>query len=402
MLRADPDLRGYLRGRAFSGRYSAAEGQYHFTKGALEIRFREGVPMVLAGPYALRLLVAPVERRGRMELPALEFAWLTNNLMRIEKRLVTEGAGKPPVRPVDPRPIVEPIRPTATNAARPPIASATNAEKPPRATATNALKPIASPPRVEIPGDVLRLTNTGRIDWIFLDPGHGGIDPGAVSYGFLEKDYTLKISKALREALTNRLPLVQTLLLREKDEFQSSEDRCRVANGKLKRDQNGIFVSIHLNIWLDAETRGFEVYYMGHQEWSENARIWAIWENRVFNPDRTNLAGLSDWEKIFGRIAAVQYQKESRMIAENVHFAVFNRIKDYAVSRGVKSETFYVLKGAVMPSILIECGFLSNKADMEYLSEDEKMHKLVDAIAEGLAQYVKDFNQTGGFTGDLF
>ncbi|MBN8218190.1 MAG: N-acetylmuramoyl-L-alanine amidase, partial [Spirochaetes bacterium] len=206
----------------------------------------------------------------------------------------------------------------------------------------------------------------------------------------------------LRDALTNRLPLVQTFLLRDKDEYISSEDRCRVANGKVKRDQNGLFVSIHLNIWLDAETRGFEVYYMGHQEWSENARIWAIWENRAFNPERTNLAGLSDWEKIFGRIAAIQYQKESRMIAENVHFAVFNRIKDYAVSRGVKSETFYVLKGAVMPSILIECGFLSNKADMEYLSEEAKMRRLADAIAEGLAQYVKDFNQTGGFTGDLF
>lgn len=353
--------------------------------------------MVLAGPYALRLLVAPVERRGRMELPAAEFAWLTNNLLRIEKRLVNEGAAKP-TRPVDTRPIVDPIRPAATNAARPKVSAVTNAARP---AATNALKP-AAPPRVEIPGDVLRLTNTGGIDWIFIDPGHGGIDPGAVSYGFLEKDYTLKISKALREALTNRLPLVQTHLLRDKDEFQSSEDRCRVANGKLKREQNGIFVSIHLNIWLDAETRGFEVYYMGHQEWSENARIWAIWENRVFNPERTNLAGLSDWEKIFGRIAAIQYQKESRMIAENVHFAVFNRIKDYAVSRGVKSETFYVLKGAVMPSILIECGFLSNKADMEYLSEEEKMRKLVDAIAEGLAQYVKDFNQTGGFTGDLF
>jgi N-acetylmuramoyl-L-alanine amidase len=348
--------------------------------------------MVLAGPYALRLLVAPVERRGRMELPAPEFTWLTNNLLRIEKRLVAEGAGKLPARPVDPPPIVGPKRPAVTNAARPPVAAA-----------TNAVKPVAlPPPRVEIPGDVLRLTNTGRIEWIFIDPGHGGIDPGAVSYGFLEKDYTLRISKALREALTNRLPLVQTHLLREKDEFQSSEDRCRAANGKLKRDQNGIFVSIHLNIWLDSETRGFEVYYMGHQEWSENARIWAIWENRVFNPERTNLAGLSDWEKIFGRIAAIQYQKESRMIAENVHFAVFNRIKDYAVSRGVKSETFYVLKGAVMPSILIECGFLSNKADMEYLSEEEKMRKLVDAIAEGLAQYVKDFNQTGGFTGDLF
>jgi N-acetylmuramoyl-L-alanine amidase len=190
---------------------------------------------------------------------------------------------------------------------------------------------------------------------------------------------------------------VQTLL-RDKDEFQSS----RTAAGwlaKVKRDQNGIFVSIHLNIWLDAETRGFEVYHMGHQ--SERERASGPSGRTGSSTPSAPTSGLRLGE-IFGRITAIQYQKEIRMIAENVHFAVFNRIKDYAVSRGVKSETFYVLKGAVMPSILIECGFLSNKADMEYLSEEAKMRKLVDAIAEGLAQYVKDFNQTGGFTGDLF
>jgi N-acetylmuramoyl-L-alanine amidase len=141
---------------------------------------------------------------------------------------------------------------------------------------------------------------------------------------------------------------------------------------------------------------------MAHQEWSENARIWGIWENRVFQSEHTNLKGLSAWERIFGRIATVQYQKESRMVAENVHHAVFSRLKDYAVSRGVKAETFYVLKGAIMPSILVEVGFISSKADLEYLQDDDRLGKLTDAMAAGVEQYVKDFDQTGGFTSDLF
>lgn len=382
---ADGDLRAWLVGRGFDGTFEDG-GHYVFVRGGMSVRLRPGVPLVGVGPYALRLGVPLVERRGRLELPDGEFTWITNNLTRLEKRLV--GAKAPPV-------------PVVTNAAR--------VDRPP--TPTNRTAPATNRPAMDgggslvanpIPESVLRLTNTGKVDVIFIDPGHGGADPGAVAYGFRESDMALKVSQAFRRALTNRLPQVKVVMLREGDAYVTLEDRCRLANAKLGNGGNGLFISIHLNTWLDPDTRGFEVYYMAHQEWSENARIWGIWENRVFQPEHTNLKGLSAWERIFGRIATIQYQKESRMIAENVHHAVFSKLKDYAVSRGVKAETFYVLKGAIMPSILVEVGFISSKADLEYLQEEERLSKLVDAMAQGVEQYVKDFDQTQGFTADLF
>lgn len=376
---ADGDLRAWLQGRDFGGEFDQKEGHYQFTRGGMTVRLRPGLPLVQVGPYALRLSVPLLERRGKLELPPGEFTWLTNNLTRLEKRLVGNKVevGRSNTNRVE-------KTTTPTNRA------ASNAEM------------VFTLPLAPIPENVLRLTNTGKLDVVFIDPGHGGADPGALAYGFRESDMAMKVCLSLKKALTNRMPQVKVVMLREGDAYVTLEDRCRVANAKLGNGGNGLFLSIHLNTWLDPDTRGFEVYYMAHQEWSENARIWGIWENRVFQPEHTNLKGLSTWERIFGRIATVQYQKESRMIAENVHHAVFSRLKDYAVSRGVKAETFYVLKGAIMPSILVEVGFISSKADLEYLQDDDRMGKLTDAMAAGVEQYVKDFDQTGGFTTDLF
>ncbi|MBL8993342.1 MAG: N-acetylmuramoyl-L-alanine amidase, partial [Spirochaetia bacterium] len=149
-------------------------------------------------------------------------------------------------------------------------------------------------------------------------------------------------------------------------------------------------------------SRGFEVYYLSHQGWSENARIVALAENRIFQVEQTNVKSLNPFEKIFGRLEVIQYQRESKMIADNVSFSVYNGIKDYVVNRGVKSERFYVLKGALMPSVLIEVGFVSSKEDLIYLSEDEKLAQMANAVAKGIEQYVKDFNQSRGFTEELF
>lgn len=360
-----------LRKLGYSYSYLAEGGRHLFKKNSQALTLQESNPVFQINHFGFRFVRFPVERNGKLSLASSDLIFLTNALRRTEeKSMPLKTNTVPEVR----EPKAEPKKPDIFSA-----------------LATNAL-----------PDKYLKSTNSGRIDAIFLDPGHGGIDPGAVAFSFYEKDLALRSSVAVRNALTNRLPEVSVTLLRTKDEYMSLEDRCRIANAKLRRDQNGIFVSIHLNTWFDPAARGFEVYYLSHQGWSENARVVALAENRVFQIDQTNLKGLDPFEKIFGRLEVIQYQRESKMIAENVSFAVYNSIKDYVVNRGVKSERFYVLKGALMPSVLIEVGFVSSKEDLIYLNEDEKMNTMADAVAKGIEQYVRDFNQSRGFTEELF
>jgi N-acetylmuramoyl-L-alanine amidase len=370
------DLTKFLLSRGYKVTFNleARSDRYLFKKDKIVILIQEANPLFTIGPYVFRFKSAPLDRGG-LDVGATDFIRFTNVIERTEARWLAASTANVP--------------PTKTNQIEKVIAQ----------VKTSIWDTIS---KEKLPNQLIAVTNSGRIDRIFIDPGHGGADPGAIAYGFQEKDLALKISKGLRDSITNRVPNVPVEMLRDKDDYVSLEDRCREANKKLRHDQNGLFISLHLNTWLDPEARGFEVYYMAHQDWSERARMVALMENRNFNVDKTNIASLNPFEKIFGRLETIQFQKESKMIAENVSFSVFNQVKDYAVNRGVKAETFFVLKGVLMPSILIEVGFVSSKADLEYLNDDEKIKKVQDAIAKGLEQYIEDFNDSKGFTEQLF
>ena len=67
-------------------------------------------------------------------------------------------------------------------------------------------------------------------------------------------------------------------------------------------------------------------------------------------------------------------------------------------SRGVKAARFYVLKGAKIPSVLVEVGFVSNRYDARNLRDDNYREKLAEAIASGILDYKKKYESAGGFT----
>lgn len=239
--------------------------------------------------------------------------------------------------------------------------------------------------------------NQSKINVIFLDAGHGGHDSGAVSYGFKEKDLALQTSKELEKILKKNASKIKVVLIRKKDKYLSLEERCHMANSMLKQNENGIFISIHLNFWFDSETSGFESYYLSHQDKSVDARIVSLVKNENFDYGKADLNTLSEFEQIFGRLEVIQYQKESQLMANYIANNVNKQFNEYNQNRGVKSDLFYVLKGAIMPAVLIELGFISNKKDIEILSDKKKRKPLLLSIAEGLIEYIKIFNQTDGF-----
>lgn len=254
-----------------------------------------------------------------------------------------------------------------------------------------------------IPLSLLRKSQARKIDTIILDAGHGGKDPGAIAYGFNEKDLTLMVTKALRVSLTNSLDEgIQVILTRSDDRFLELEERCQIANQLLGKDKQGLFISIHLNRWFLPETRGMEIYYLAHSSDSQKARTLAWAENKPYGSQLKKEEAVDYYKKIFGKLQTIQYQRESKRIAEVMLDEVLQSMPDYTISRGVKAELFYVLKGALMPSVLIEVGFISNREDLMYINNPEKLKLMCDSLAKGIEKFVLGFESSHGFVTDPF
>ena len=93
----------------------------------------------------------------------------------------------------------------------------------------------------------------------------------------------------------------------------------------------------------------------------------------------------------------IQYQKESQYLSKTILNNVKNKLSYYPTERGVKPSTFFVLKGSLMPSVLVEVGFLSNKEDLKVIENNQKRGEIIKRIVEGLQYYFLFFEQTDGF-----
>lgn len=232
-----------------------------------------------------------------------------------------------------------------------------------------------------------------KIDYIFLDPGHGGRDPGASFYGFVEKDLNLELSRDLVRVIQKLNPNIKVVLTRNDDTYLTLQERCEIANNMLKPNENGIFVSVHLNVWVDPEARGIEAFYLTGSE--------KVIQSKAYH-HLDDLGGEEEgyFKKIFSYLKVIQYQNESRYLSDSIMRNVQD-INDI-VHRGSKNETFYVLKGALMPAVLLELGFISNREDMELINDKRRRNDLLNRIAKALVSYSEDFEKSNGFRDGLY
>ncbi|MDN5338264.1 MAG: N-acetylmuramoyl-L-alanine amidase [Thermotogaceae bacterium] len=206
---------------------------------------------------------------------------------------------------------------------------------------------------------------------VVLDPGHGGVDSGAVGiFGGLEKDIVLKIAQLLGEKLiaTGKFEVFYT---RTEDEYVNLYDRAKFAND-VKAD---LFVSLHLNSYTEKTVEGTEIYYFDFSEDGYVRRI--VWKE--------NLDPVKDKDKIAIRVMKKDsYTKESKKIAE---YILDEMSKDGLKVRSVKKGEFAVLAYTEMPSILIECDFISNPVVEIRLMTGEYSDKLAESIAKAIEGY---------------
>lgn len=193
---------------------------------------------------------------------------------------------------------------------------------------------------------------------VFLDPGHGGRDPGAVYNGLREKDLNMSIYRKLRSELEK---LGYTVLTsRDKDVYVDYiTERSEMVN---KTDAD-VFISIHFNATgvPGANRSGVETY--------------------IYEPD----------DDIKPRINKVAHDNpvrlsESKRLADNIHNSVVSVAG--ANDRGVHGSNYAVLRETVKPAVLIELGYMDSP-EYKKISDDKYQNKLVEGLVKGLRNFYK-------------
>ncbi len=232
-----------------------------------------------------------------------------------------------------------------------------------------------------------------KITFIVIDAGHGGKDPGAVGKGGIkEKTITLKTAKALEKKLRTVMPDMNIYLTRNSDRFIELSGRTEFANKLLKKNENGIFLSIHVNATLSRKISGLETYFLSQNPSNEDARNTAALENNVVVLEEQGAGKkYEDVDYIEAMMLTTQILKESSILADSIQKGMVKKVKVFK-SRGVKKADFFVLRGVLMPAVLVEIGFISNPNEAVQLQKENQQIKIADGIADGIINFIEKYN----------
>ena len=219
---------------------------------------------------------------------------------------------------------------------------------------------------------------------VVIDPGHGGVDPGAVGQrGMREKDLVLKVAKRLAKELGSH-ERFEVHLTRDNDTFIALGERVEIAR-RLKAD---LFISIHADSIAESanSVRGATVYTLSERASDAQAAALAAKENRA-----DLIAGV-EVDADQSEVADILIDLVRR---ETKNFSIFFARKfidkmDNAIrlnNNPHRFAGFRVLKAPDVPSVLIELGYLSNKEDEALLSSDSWQQKFARSSAQAIIQY---------------
>ncbi|AXR67953.1 N-acetylmuramoyl-L-alanine amidase family protein [Leptospira mayottensis] len=231
--------------------------------------------------------------------------------------------------------------------------------------------------------EILPSTEKLEIKTILIDAGHGGKDPGTASNnGTNEKLVALQVAKILQKFFEKVYPTTNVVLTRSDDTFIELERRSEIANRELKKSGSALFISLHCNSSINVDVNGFEIYYLSQTPSTESARETALLENRIFKAK-----GTTTIKKIQAGMMSSLIQRRSRILARSLESEMKKKLQPQILSRGVKKADFSVLRGSLMPAVLVEMGYLSHEKESKLLQSKSLQVKIAKSIVEGIRGY---------------
>ncbi|MFD0857940.1 N-acetylmuramoyl-L-alanine amidase [Roseovarius aquimarinus] len=218
---------------------------------------------------------------------------------------------------------------------------------------------------------------------VVLDPGHGGIDPGAGQGDILEKDVMLAFGRELKEALLRRGD-TQVVMTREDDSFVSLERRVAIAQGA----GADLFLSLHADSLGEGVARGATIYKLGEEASDAASAALAERHDRADLLAGLDLSGTDDVvADVLMDLARMETQPRSDLLAR----ALLIGLEEEGLStnsKPIRTASFSVLKSPDIPSLLLELGFLSNGRDLSNLTDPEWRARMAQAVADGIGAWM--------------
>lgn len=228
----------------------------------------------------------------------------------------------------------------------------------------------------------------GKKPIVVVDAGHGGHDPGAIGNGLREKDIALRAALELGKILASHG--VDVRYTRKTDVYLKLAERTAIAN----KHNADVFVSMHCNaVPKGRKASGLEYYIMAPPS-DKDAMQLAVTENRELASGEDSAAATERSDKrtqlllkILGDMQQNDKINESTQLCEVLHA---NARTAGLPMRKVGQAPFFVLRGAAMPAVLVEMGFITDAAEAKKLNTASYRDTICRSIASGVVKYIKD------------
>jgi len=213
---------------------------------------------------------------------------------------------------------------------------------------------------------------------VVLDPGHGGVDPGAERDGVNEKELMLSFARTLADDL--RRAGVEVVLTREEDVFVALQTRVAIAH----QAQGDLFISLHADSLSQGGAKGATVYLLSDEASDAATEHLAARHNRSDIIAGADLTGSDDQvAQVLLDLARQETEPRSAQLADSL-IAGMADAGGPMNRRPLRRAGFSVLKSADIPSVLVEIGFLSSKRDLVNLRDPVWRQGMADGIAQGV------------------
>ena len=231
------------------------------------------------------------------------------------------------------------------------------------------------------------ITNAQKQYTIVLDAGHGGKDPGNRGNGYYEKHIALKVTLEVGKLLEKEKD-IKIIYTRKTDVYPELWKRGEIANNA-KAD---LFVSIHCDSYLPRpEAHGAGTFVLGlrgnkkNLEFAKRENAGVLLEENY--QQRYKGFNSNSVESVVGLSLLQEENLDKSLAIASLIQQNFTK-KLNRLDRKVKQDNFQVLRETVMPSVLVELGFLTNKREGKYLNSKKGQLQMANAIADALKKYV--------------